>query len=176
MPFLEMSKHIHSPAFIHRSVHYSCVCVIFAAKTKVWCSLLNGSRQKLLQKRFWHFWVCEFPSYKCGLAQIENGNETEEEFEEDEDAQEPLEPEINGTPSDLSHVTEMRLVPKDSSVCILYLLMYTFCPSVRVKSSLVILLMLWKYFILIAEVWERGGTVEFQNTECLSFIVTPQFF
>lgn len=27
MPFLEMSKHIHSPAFIHRSVHYSCVRV-----------------------------------------------------------------------------------------------------------------------------------------------------
>jgi len=52
----------------------------------------------------------------CIYTQIENGNETEEEFEEDEDAQEPLEPEINGTPSDLSHVTEMRLVPKDSSV------------------------------------------------------------
>ena len=139
---------------------FLCMC-IFAPKIKVWCSLLNGSRQKLLQKRFWHFRVCEFPSYKCGLAQIENGNETEEEFEEDEDAQEPLEPEINGTPSDLSHVTEMRLVPKDSSVRILYLLMYTFCPSVRVISSLVILLMLWKYFILIAEVWERGGTVDF---------------
>lgn len=32
--------------------------------------------------------------------------------------------------------------------------------SVCMNSSLIILLMLWNHFILNAEVWERGGTVE----------------
>lgn len=50
--------------------------------------------------------------------QIETGRE-ENEFEEDDDAEEPLPAETNGSVSDLSLVEEMRLVPKDPSVCIL---------------------------------------------------------
>lgn len=49
--------------------------------------------------------------------QIETGKE--DEFEEDDDAEEPLPAETNGSVSDVSLVEEMRLVPKDPSVCIL---------------------------------------------------------
>lgn len=111
-----------------------------------------------------------YSSDNCDLAQIENGNETEEDFEEDEDAEEPLEPENNGTPSNLSHVTEMRLVPKDSSVRILYLPMYICSPSVCMKSSLVMLLMLLNNFVQIAEVSEWGGTFEiYQILICIVY-------
>lgn len=50
--------------------------------------------------------------------QIDNGRE-EDEFEEDDDAEESLPAESNGSVIDLSLITEMRLVPKDISVCIL---------------------------------------------------------
>lgn len=50
--------------------------------------------------------------------QIETGKE-EDEFEEDDDADEPLPAETNGSVADLSVVDEMRLVPKDPSVRIL---------------------------------------------------------
>lgn len=57
---------------------------------------------------------------KFGLKymQIETGKE-ENEFDEDDDAEESLPTETNGSVSDLSLVEEMRLVPKDPSVCIL---------------------------------------------------------
>ncbi|KAG0596687.1 hypothetical protein M758_UG276200 [Ceratodon purpureus] len=51
----------------------------------------------------------------CIYTQIETGKE-DDEFEEDDDAEEPLPAEINGSVSDLSLVEEMRLVPKDPSV------------------------------------------------------------
>jgi hypothetical protein len=50
--------------------------------------------------------------------QIETGKE-DDEFEEDDDAEEPLPIETNGSVTDISRVEEMRLVPKDPSVCIL---------------------------------------------------------
>lgn len=54
----------------------------------------------------------------CIYTQIDNGRE-EDEFEEDDDAEESLPAESNGSVIDLSLITEMRLVPKDISVCIL---------------------------------------------------------
>lgn len=58
--------------------------------------------------------------------QIETGKE-EDEFEEDDDADEPLPAETNGSVADLSLVDEMRLVPKDPSVRILQI----FCSNIR---------------------------------------------
>lgn len=52
--------------------------------------------------------------------QIETGKE-EDEYEEDDDAEEPLPAETNGSVTDVSLVDEMRLVPKDPSVCILHI-------------------------------------------------------
>ncbi|XP_024398124.1 chloride conductance regulatory protein ICln [Physcomitrium patens] len=52
----------------------------------------------------------------CIYTQIETGHE-EDAFEEDaDDAEEPLPDGTNGSPNDLSLVTEMRLVPRDPSV------------------------------------------------------------
>jgi nucleotide-sensitive chloride channel 1A len=51
----------------------------------------------------------------CIYTQIETGKE-DDEYEEDDEAEEPLPTETNGSMSDLSVVDEMRLVPKDPSV------------------------------------------------------------
>lgn len=75
--------------------------------------------------------------------QIETGKE--DEFEEDDDADEPLPAETNGSVSDVSLVEEMRLVPKDPSVCILQI-SYSFIDVLVV----VLLKFVCFYFMMVA--------------------------
>ncbi|CAK9256170.1 unnamed protein product [Sphagnum jensenii] len=54
----------------------------------------------------------------CIYSQIDGGEDEDEEYEEDgtdDGAEEPLESENHGSVGDFSHVTEMRLVPRDAS-------------------------------------------------------------
>jgi hypothetical protein len=59
----------------------------------------------------------------CIYSQIDGGEDEDEEYEEDgtdDGAEELLESENHGSVGDFSHVTEMRLVPRDASSCILH--------------------------------------------------------